>query len=493
MSKNTTLNKTREQLLKLYEEKRRVMARTSFMRFVTYTYEGYEMVWFHKCVCAYLDALYRGDIKKLMIFMPPQHGKSELSSRRFPAYVLGRDPGLKVALTSYSQDLASRFNSDVQKVMQAPSYLDLYPNTEISKSVANSKIFEIEGERGILKTVGVGGGLTGNPVDIGIIDDPFKDRMEANSATYRNRTWDWYQDVFCTRLHNDSKQLMLFTRWHEDDLAGRILDPKNPCYDAQEASEWTVLALPALKEVTKPLSCAIDLQDPREVGEALWENRHSRKKYEKRKRINPTGFASLDQQRPSAEEGNKIKGEWFNVIKPKEVPFNMEQVRWDCFIDGAWTDKVQNDPTAVLYSYFDKAANILYIRNVQEVRKELYKFLEFFGGAATANGITKKSKIYIELKASGRAFKTFLDKAHYNCIAINNKTVSYGKINRVENAEPFLASGKVVLIQTGNYIESFIEQCKAFPNGTHDDMVDCLTYAVDQYFIKGKPKRVFYD
>ena len=143
------------------------------------------MQWFHKCVCAYLDALYKGDIKKLMIFLPPQHGKSELSSRRFPAYLLGKDPDLKLALTSYSQDLASRFNSDIQKVMKDPAYIKLFPNTVLSTEVCNSKVFEIEGNRGLLKTVGVGGGLTGNPVDIGIIDDPFKDRLEANSPTYQ--------------------------------------------------------------------------------------------------------------------------------------------------------------------------------------------------------------------------------------------------------------------------------------------------------------------
>ena len=285
---------------------------------------------------------------------------------------------------------------------------------------------------------------------------------------------------------------MLFTSWHEDDLAGRILDPKNPCYDAQEASEWTVIAMPALKEATPPVACAKVVQDPRRIGQALWEERHSAEKYLKRKRINPTGFASLDQQRPSAEEGNKILAEWFNIIKAKELPFNASQVVWDCFIDGAWTDKVQNDETAILYSYFDKASENLYIRNVTGVRKELYKFLEFYSDHAPANGITKQSSVYIELKASGRAFKTFLQRGGYNCRAISEKAIRYGKYNRVENAEPFLASGRVHLVE-GNWNADFIEQCKAFPNGTHDDKVDTLTYAIDHYFIKDKPRRVFYD
>ena len=147
-----------------------------------------------------------------------------------------------------------------------------------------------EGTGGSIKTVGMIGGITGNKLDVGVIDDPFKNRMEANSKTIRDRVWGEYQDSFLTRLHNDSRQLLLFTRWHEDDLAGRILDPSNPHYDEKEAAEWTVIALPALKEATPPLDCAIKVKDPRQIGEALWEERHSREKYEKRKRINPVGF-----------------------------------------------------------------------------------------------------------------------------------------------------------------------------------------------------------
>ena len=194
----------------------------------------------------------------------------------------------------------------------------------------NSEIFQIVGKKGYLKTVGIGGSLTGFRLDVGIIDDPFKDRAEANSPTYRQNKWDWYQDVFVKRLHNDSKQLMLFTRWHEDDLAGRILDPQNPCYDAKEASEWTVIALPALKEATPPLECAKVVQDPRKIGEALWESRHSKEKHEKSRRINPIGFASLDQQRPAPVEGNMIKQDWFIIKKEKELPFQYAGCNMGC-------------------------------------------------------------------------------------------------------------------------------------------------------------------
>lgn len=481
---------------KILRELKKRQARDGFMRMVEYTFPGYDTQWFHEAVAHQLDRLLAGVIKKLMVFLPPQHGKSELSSRRFPAYALGKNPKYKIAVCSYSSDLASSFNRSIQMIMDDPLYHELYPETMLNSSrvsnstdkgvLRNTTIFETVDHRGFVKTVGIGGSLTGTPVDIGIIDDPFKDRMTANSETMRQNVWDWYQDVFLTRLHNDSKQLLLFTRWHEDDLAGRLLDPTNEHYDEQEASEWTVVAFGALKEETKPLPMALDLEDPREIDEALWESRHSAEKYFKRRRINPTGFASLDQQRPAPQEGNKIKKEWWVIKKPSELPFNMSSVTPDFWIDGAFTDKTENDETGIMATYFHPADGNMYIFNADGIRKELYEFLSFFPNYAKSNHYNTRSNVWIELKASGHPIKSMLSKVQYggfNCRGIPSKVVGYGKFNRVENAEPFIASGKVILVE-GSWNKRFIDQCSVFPNGVHDDMVDDLTYAVHHYFIK---------
>lgn len=498
----TTKAAIQKEVLELLHERKKHLSRTRFSNFVRFTFEGYDMQWFHKAICDYLDKLLNGEIKKLMIFVPPQHGKSELSSRRFPAYALGQNPCIKIAVCSYSGDLASAFNDDTKKIIKGESYQDLFENTTIGTNKdfkANSKIFQIDNQKGFLKSVGVGGSLTGTPVDLGIIDDPFKDRAEANSITIRNKTWLWYQDVFLSRLHNDSKQLMLFTRWHEDDIAGRILDPNNPYYDEQEAKEWTVIAIPAIKEHVKPLECAINLkEDKRNIGEALWESKHSRKKYEKMKRINPTGYASLAQQRPAPLEGDMIKEEWFNILKPNELPFNMDSVVWDLWIDGAWTKKETdkkkkaNDPddTGISYTYFDKKNKNLYIRCVNGVKKEIKELVNYLDSHAYINGATSQSKVNIEMKASGFAIKPLLHERGYNTIKIDNKHVSLGKFNRVEQCEPFLASGRVFLIQDKgtNWIPTFLAQCTAFPNGAHDDLVDVLTYPILKHFVKAKKR-----
>lgn len=286
---------------------------------------------------------------------------------------------------------------------------------------------------------------------------------------------------------------MLFTRWHEDDLAGRLFNPKNKHYDEQEASEWTVICLPALKEDKPIMDIAMDIGDNREVGEALWESKHSAEKHKKTERTNPTTHASLNQQRPSPAEGNKLKREWFTVMKESELPFNPSNVKKDFFIDGAFTDKVQNDESAQLVCSMHKG--ILYIHNCHGVRKELNEYLEYIEPFIKQSGYKGNSSVFIEMKASGYGFYSMLRSSKYggfNCRKINSKHVAYGKMTRVNNIEPTLASGKVVLVQ-GSWNTPFIDQCASFPNDVHDDMVDVLCYAIHQYFLKQDFAIVEYD
>ncbi len=238
------------------------LARRNFLDFVLYVRPNYEAQWFHRLICDTLDQFLRGEIKKLMIFMPPQHGKSELSTRLFPAYLLGKNPDVKTVVASYNATLASRFNRDIQRVIDSHEYNEVFPDTYLNESnvvttsesyLRNSEVFEIVGHDGFLKSVGRGGALTGTPVDVGIIDDPLKDRAEAMSPTIRESLWAWYEDVFETRLHNDSQQIIIQTRWHEDDLSGKLL--------ARDGEDWHVLKLEAIKESDFDY-------DPREIGEA---------------------------------------------------------------------------------------------------------------------------------------------------------------------------------------------------------------------------------
>ena len=466
---------------KLLKELHRRQATKKLSKFITFNKLEYELQWFHEIICDKLDALLNGTLKKkkLIILLPPQHGKSEISSRQLPAYILGKNPKAKIAICSYSSDLASGFNRNIQQIIDGPEYKKVFPDTklngtnvstDISRGVLrNSNIFEIVKHGGFLKSVGVGGGLTGTPVDIGIIDDPFKDRQEAQSLTIRNRVWGWYEDVFCSRLHNESLQILLFTRWHEDDIAGRILE--------READEWEVLAIPCLKEDTPPLIQAIKINDPRKIDEALWPEKHSAERIKKIREFSPITFNSLYQQRPTAQEGNMMKTEWFETI----TNFNALNYKYEIYIDGAYTTKTNNDPTAIMHVAYNK--NELIILNSTTVRMELFELLEFFPKYCKTHNFEKaRGKVWIEPKASGKSLKSMLQKTGFNAIEIPNKPVSVGKISRVEDSAPSIQGGKVKVLK-GAWNNSFFEEIQSFPNSRHDDQVDNLCYAIIEHFI----------
>lgn len=198
---------------------RAALAKRRFADFIEYTKDDYIFNWHHKVLCAKLEGFAHRQIKKLMVFMPPQHGKSQLCTRHFPAYLLGIHPTSKICVCSYSATLAQSFNRDIQRIIDDNPYHDVFPKTLLNQSnvttdahgayLRNADIFETLNYRGFVKTVGVGGSLTGTPIDVGIIDDPFKDREEAMSIRIRDKVWSWYTDVFKTRLHNDSQELLI--------------------------------------------------------------------------------------------------------------------------------------------------------------------------------------------------------------------------------------------------------------------------------------------
>lgn len=291
-----------EELYQLEREKLRDEARDNILAFTRYTKEDYMVNWHHKIICDKLDRFVRGEIKRMMVFVPPQHGKSELTSRRLPAYMLGRNPNLRIALCAYNATFASKFNRQVQRIMTEPSYNEVFPETRLNaKNVAtdskgaylrNSEQFEIVGKNGSFISVGVGGGITGNPVDIALIDDPIKGAEEAGSLTYREKVWEWYTTELETRLNNNSQILITLTRWNIDDIAGRILEASK----GEHARDWEVVVFPRIKVNNS------NPDDPRKIGEVLWSDVHSMESALEAKSRNPVKFEALQQQDPKIME-----------------------------------------------------------------------------------------------------------------------------------------------------------------------------------------------
>lgn len=260
-------------------------ARHDLLAFSRYMQPNLDVQPFHKVYYSVLNDFAFGRIKKLIVTMPPQHGKSEGSSRKLPAFILGLNPDKKIAIGSYAASLARDFNRDVQKIIDTPEYYELFPDTFLSRSnkvtftnvyQRNSDVIECVGHTGSLRVVGRGGALTGKPVDVAILDDVYKDYAEANSPVIREAAWKWYTTVVRSRLHNNSQELIVYTRWHSDDLVGRlerieqIIDIKSR-KDLQDipAGAWVRINFEAIKTTEKTQF------DPREFGQVLWERKHN--------------------------------------------------------------------------------------------------------------------------------------------------------------------------------------------------------------------------
>jgi hypothetical protein len=279
------------------------LARNDFAFFVRFIKKDFDATWFHNYIMESLMTLYRDDdSKKLMISMPPQHGKSTLATQLYPAYLLGVNPDLKIVIASYTADLASRFNREVQKIIDSPEYRKIFPETKLGKprsgeAIRNNDMFEVIGKRGYLKSVGTGGSLTGFSVDVLICDDLIKDYSEAKSLNVRETVWDWYTSVAESRLQNNGKQLLIATRWDNDDPLGRA---------GKRDDDWNVITLPAMRE-SKDDGRAYD---KREVGEALWEARQSAERLIRIKEASPVIFNSLYQQDPRPATESLVYPDW---------------------------------------------------------------------------------------------------------------------------------------------------------------------------------------
>lgn len=313
-------------------------ARINLLDFARYVKQEFIVMPFHEVYYEVLNRFAHGKIKRLIVQQPPQHGKSEGSSRMLPAFIEGLNPDKKICIGSYSTTIARDFNRDVQRIMDSDEYKQLFPDTTLNQGgdgnfQRNSDVIEMVGHTGSLRVVGRGGSLTSKTVDISILDDVYKDYAEGNSPVIREAAWKWYTTVVRTRLHNDSQELIVFTRWHEDDLIGRIEQSGEKIVDATSWKDidnlpkdaWLRINFEALK-TGEPTEL-----DPRQKGEALWESRHSRKKLKAQQELDPVQFNCLFQGNPGGAEGRLYQP--FKTYVDKEEWGQL--IRTGCYVDVA--------------------------------------------------------------------------------------------------------------------------------------------------------------
>jgi len=469
----------------LQELLRRKRATESLINFTTFTKPDYETNWHHELICNEIDNLLNCEYELLIVSTPPRFGKSEIVSRRLPAYKLGKDPDSSIIACSYSADLSSRMNRDVQRVVDEPAYSLIFPETKLNSSnvrttaqgtyLRNSDIFEIVNHKGVYRSCGVGGGITGMGFSgIGIIDDPTKNREDAESITIRDKTYEWYTDVFLTRRENNAPILLTATRWNEDDLIGRIIDKSENVIGTDKCK---IITLPAISEEDIP-----EYDRRNAPGESLWVKKFPEYILNKIKATVPVyTWLSLYQQRPSAIAGNLVKKEQFKycslegpildlggdkryLLSECRVfqtcdPAASTKTSADYFVLGTWVQTPKNDLALV-----DLIRTRLETPDqVPLFRQQYLKWKPFNVGL----------KQYVESAGIGKSLYQLLVREG---LPVEELKADTDKVSRFIPAATRIAAGCVYFLNTLNGLHDVEAELLGFPNGAHDDICDVVSY-----------------
>ena len=458
---------------------RRRKARRSLLDFILYINPEYIVSEFAQELCAALDQFFidqqAGLRPVLVVQAPPQHGKSDIVSRYAPAYLFGQAPDLSIGGLSYSKDLATDMNRDVQRIMLSPEYSRLFPGASLSAKRAvtvdveakrNSDVFEIVGRKGRYIGQGVGGPLTGKRLDIGIIDDPIKNAQEALSQTVKDGIWNWYITTFLTRLSKNSGQIIMATSWATDDLSGRILKINARARHLK----FVAVNMPGEKGY-----------DPSRREGALVPDLHPLDKLLETKAVMSDYFwSAMYQQSPIALGGNMFKTDEFRFydVLPK--------LKWRAiFGDTALKTKEQNDYSVFQCwgeSYEGQAVFVDQIRGKWEA-PELLLHAEAFWNKHKAEGTGTLRSFNVEDKASGTGLIQTLKRKGVPIIGIQR---SIDKITRAMDAIPLIQSGNVLLPKNAPWLSDYLSEFAAFPKGSHDDQIDPTMDAIDNVLNQGK-------
>ena len=490
-------------------------AEDGFMGFVRLNYPDWKLPKFHKHLIEALDLLEKNKltshygkdhaeravtnevpVRNILITMPPRHGKSTYGSVLFPAYFMAKKPNRFLMSTSYNSQLATDFGRQVRDLVNEPATIQSFPDFEMSSdSRAVDQWRTTSG--GAAYFIGVGGTTSGRAANMLIFDDPMKSREEAESATQRNKVWNYYVSALSTRLQPDQdgippSQICILTRWHPDDLAGRLMQT-----DDWDEGRWLHINFPAIEDIKihggKISRAQLPKDDPdyldgtslqqlskakRYVAQteksALWPERFPLETLTRRQRLNPREFASLYQQTPYIQGGNLIRANWWQTYPADMKPETFASLIIAC--DTAFKAGQDNDYSVMIVMGLDTNGDIYVVDN----HRGKYEFPELKRKMIQVNNIWRGRGLrglYVEDKASGQSL--IQEMKRESGVAVIPYRVSGDKVSRLNAVLPLIEGGRVFLPESANWLDDFYDECQSFPSGTHDDQIDALSIGLD--------------
>lgn len=436
-------------------------------------------------------------VHNLMVNMPPRHSKSTYATQLFPAYYLARNPSRFSMTASYNSQLATDFGRTQRQYLQHPDTALAFPDFALAKDSRAQDVFRTT-EGGAAFNLGMGATTSGRPATLLSIDDPIKSRIEAESATQRQKTWDYYTSALNTRLQPEVNgqppiQVVCYTRWHPDDLGSRIMQTED-----WAEGRWIHITFPAIIEeeadFERPVS-ELPSSDSRYISNknlssaepelrtykpiiqrALWPQRFPLDELQRKQRLNPRDFAALYMQQPRIEGGNLIKQNWWRHYNTANFSPEHDLTQLIVVMDTAFKKHEGADPSVIMTLGLSHSGDIYIV----DIIKGRWDFPELKSRAIHVNNKWRGRglrSLYIEDKASGQSLIQEL-RRQSGVSVIAHKVVN-DKVARVHAITPLIESGRVYLPEKSPWYDEFIEETLQFPSGTHDDQVDCLSMGLD--------------
>lgn len=420
--------------------------------------KNYDVNFHHRVTAEGLEEVERGEIDLLIIEEPPRHGKSQLASVYFPAWYLGRNADKEIITASYSGDLAEKFGGETRDLISDEQYKLIF-ETRLKHDSKSKGKWETE-QGGSYTSVGRGGATTGRGANVLLIDDPLKDREEAESKVIRDKCWDWYRSVALTRLEKGGAVVLIMTRWHTDDLVGRVIEKA-----VEMGKKFKRIRFPAIAEEDEKY---------RKKGEALWPEKYPLVKLQEIKdTIGVYDWQALYQQNPIASEIQEFKQEWFQYFTDEDV--KDKDLYYYALVDLAISDKQGADNTAVVVIGKEIGKPEIYVDDIYAGHFDPLQVIEYlFALKARYRG--KFIRVGIESVAYQKALHYFLAdemkkrQSYFDCVELKAKNA---KEMRIRGLIPLYKTH--VLFHRNNQKE-LEEELLVFPRGKHDDRADALAY-----------------